>query len=337
MNRVLVVGYDHYGYPGALVRGFAAHGCQAELHSHPRLSMVKARRTAWVRRWWKCRRVQRENDALLAHAAALRPELVLLINAEPFTPETVQALSRTAVTIGWAVDAIANVPTLPGTWAACRQLVVFEPQDRLQVPRAHYLAYGVEPAWYHRLAEQPIAHDLCFVGAAHVERLPLLEEVAAYCLAQGIRFGVAGPGFTSTRALGGKVLARDYPALARCLAHDGPLTPAGVNQFYNRCHMALNIHHVQSRDGVNPRTFEIPAAGTFELVDHQTRLDEFLVPGREVVCWHDAAELCAQISYYLQHPEERLAIAAAGHQRVHREHRFQDRCARLLAWARGEE
>lgn len=94
--------------------------------------------------------------------------------------------------------------------------------------------------------------------------------------------------------------------------------------------MCLNIHHYQSKEGVNPRTFEILGAGGFQLIDYKKILEELFDIDKELVCYRGIEELVEKIIYYLDRDEERNIIAKAGHQRVLKEHTIRHRVERIL-------
>ena len=52
--------------------------------------------------------------------------------------------------------------------------------------------------------------------------------------------------------------------------------------------------------------------------------------GKEIACFETPEELREKIRYYLEHEDERLAIAAAGHERAQREHQAIHRLQRII-------
>jgi spore maturation protein CgeB len=63
------------------------------------------------------------------------------------------------------------------------------------------------------------------------------------------------------------------------------------------------------------RSFEIPACGTFLLAVRTPQHLAAYAEGREAEFFGDHAELVRKARYYLEHPEERRAIARRGQQR----------------------
>ncbi len=104
--------------------------------------------------------------------------------------------------------------------------------------------------------------------------------------------------------------------------------------IYSGCQIGLNVHADQTRvAGLNTRSFELLAAGAFELTDAVQGMEEMLAPGKEVAVYHSPQEAREMAGYYLSHPEERAAMAARGRERVTREHTYLHRMKTLLASA----
>src|SRR5204862_2109161 len=126
--------------------------------------------------------------------------------------------------------------------------------------------------------------------------------------------------------------------LARVVQRGGArITTEESVRIFNAVDVNLNLHSSTWLDGVdprgdfvNPRTFEIAAAGAFQLVDTRALLPSLFVPGVEAVTFSDAAELRGLVAHWLGRPEERAEIAAAGRARVLREHTYRDRMEALL-------
>jgi spore maturation protein CgeB len=70
--------------------------------------------------------------------------------------------------------------------------------------------------------------------------------------------------------------------------------------------------------------------GAFLLTDDKKNLGTLFEPGKEVVTYSSPEEAIKLIDYYLDHPEEREAIARAGQQRTLREHTYHQRLQELV-------
>lgn len=68
------------------------------------------------------------------------------------------------------------------------------------------------------------------------------------------------------------------------------------------------------------RIFEMCLAGGFLLTEYVPGIENYFEINKEIVCFHNADEMIDKITYYLNHEEERRAIAQAGWKRATSEH-----------------
>lgn len=111
-----------------------------------------------------------------------------------------------------------------------------------------------------------------------------------------------------------------YPALAPL--YRGFVHGEQASWVYQASRISLNIHHPQTRSGVNMRTFEIAAAGGFQLVDDHPGIGDLFEVGKEIVTYRTAADLNDKLRYYLAHDAERREIAQACAAKARAEHSF---------------
>ncbi len=87
--------------------------------------------------------------------------------------------------------------------------------------------------------------------------------------------------------------------------------------------VVLNRHiDVAAGNANNMRLYEATGVGSMLLTDAKSNLAELFTPGEEVVTYVDAEDLVEKARYYLEHDDERRAIAAAGQSRTLREHTY---------------
>lgn len=114
------------------------------------------------------------------------------------------------------------------------------------------------------------------------------------------------------------------------------LSDAERRALYLRTRIGLNMHlsNEPSETG-NVRMYEVPAHGAMLLSD-KGALDahaSIFTPGVEAVFYDDLADALDKIEYFVAHPQERIAIARAGFERVQRDYRFEAVLQGLLDWA----
>jgi len=95
--------------------------------------------------------------------------------------------------------------------------------------------------------------------------------------------------------------------------------------------ITLNCHiDVAGEFADNMRLFEATGVGVLLLTDWKVNLHKMFEPGKEVIAYHTPEECAELIQYYLEHDEERKAIARAGQQRTLREHTYYHRMQELV-------
>ncbi|HEO69754.1 MAG TPA: hypothetical protein ENN80_00705 [Candidatus Hydrogenedentes bacterium] len=99
----------------------------------------------------------------------------------------------------------------------------------------------------------------------------------------------------------------------------------------------LNLHSSAAHDGVdptcdaiNPRVFEIAACGGFQVCDPAIGLDRYFDFETELPVYRTLAELRSRIDYFLEHPDERRAIAERARERVLCDHTYERRAQDML-------
>jgi len=79
----------------------------------------------------------------------------------------------------------------------------------------------------------------------------------------------------------------------------------------------------------NMRLFEATGVGAALATEAQANLSALYEPERELIAYEDAYDLIEKIRHYLEHDEQRLAIARAGQARTFEEHTYAARIPRL--------
>jgi spore maturation protein CgeB len=153
--------------------------------------------------------------------------------------------------------------------------------------------------------------DIVFVGALHINKMPLLATVK--------------------RAFGRRCVLRGLSNLKRNVYFNakygwpGWVTPISFEEYvplYRRAKIGFNVHNRGDYTVGSYRLFELPGNGVMQISDGGLYLNDFFRVGDEVVTYVDAAELVDKLGYYLTHDLERKRIALNGFRRVHADHRF---------------
>lgn len=81
------------------------------------------------------------------------------------------------------------------------------------------------------------------------------------------------------------------------------------------------------------RVFEVPGAGGLLATESASNLEDFFIPGKEIIVFQGIDDLVKKIEYLFTHPDDRDAIALAGHARTKTEHSYEARLSPLLKQA----
>lgn len=104
-------------------------------------------------------------------------------------------------------------------------------------------------------------------------------------------------------------------------------------RIYSSSLVSINIHEeYQKRFGgdSNERTFKIPACGGFEITDDVACIRDIFVDGKEIVIAKNKKDWFDKINYYIQHPDKRLPIIAAGRKKVLKYHTYHNRVDQII-------
>jgi len=107
----------------------------------------------------------------------------------------------------------------------------------------------------------------------------------------------------------------------------------GMDMYNVRFNGRINItghSTIAGRFGNNYALYEATGVGSLLLTDNKENLSELFAVGREIIAYRDAPDCVEKIRYYLDHEEERAAIAQAGQRRVLQEHTGFHRAQELL-------
>jgi spore maturation protein CgeB len=190
------------------------------------------------------------------------------------------------------------------------------------------------------------------LGAPRVEALPIAavdpdfhhpydltdEERTAY----KCEVGVVGT-FVPNNLYGERIAAlealRDF-ALGIWSVHEvppslrpyyrGPALGETMLRITQAARIVVNTHGDFMRYGGNMRLFEVCGVGALQITDDRPGVREWFTEGEHLAIYRDLDHLRELVAYYLDHPDERQRIAAAGQAHVYAHHTYDQRMARLV-------
>ena len=171
------------------------------------------------------------------------------------------------------------------------------------------------------------AIDIVFVGAPWKRRLTFFEPLAKFALENQIKFQFYGPTENSRYFWKKNILSLKFPNASKCVI-DRRINPSEAAKVYSNAKICLNLHTADVTSP-NPRTFEILATKSFELVDERENYSG-LIPGKDLVTFNGSDDLVEQVKYFLRHEDERMEIAMNGWKKVVPEFRLSKCLERVL-------
>lgn len=269
---------------------------------------------------------------ILAAVEAAKPDLVLAMAQAPLDAAILEEIGRRgALRAFWFVEDHRLFPYWRDVIAGYDHFFGIQQGEflaearRLSDGRAAYLPMGADPTEHRPLAltaaeRAEYAAPVSFLGAGYRNRRIAFRAL----LDQGLR--IWG---TEWRGAG--------PVEAAVQRNGARISTADSVRIFNASEINLNLHSSTWVDGVdpigdfvNPRTFELAAAGAFQLVDERALLPPLFVPGTEVATFTDAGELRDLVRHWLARPDERAMLAAAARRRCLAEHTYRHRMETLL-------
>jgi spore maturation protein CgeB len=193
-------------------------------------------------------------------------------------------------------------------------------QRRFGARRPRPLYCSVDCDVYFPEPSIPREYDLGYLGTFSQDRQRTLDSLLTDPASRwpSGRFVLAGPQYPDDIR---------WPPNVRRIVH---LSPADHRAFYNRLRYTLNVTRsdmVQAGYSPSVRLFEAAACGTPIISDVWTGIDQFFVPGKEILLARRGRDT---LSYVRDIPEkDRLAIAENARARVLRLHTSTERAREL--------
>jgi spore maturation protein CgeB len=282
-------------------------------------------------------------------------------------PETIQLIRRSGVpTVNFSCNNVHQFDLVRDIAPAFDACIVPErsalPDFLSAGARALRIQLAANPRVYRPMPE-PRRYDVAFVGQRYADRASFLDHLHRH----GIDVRAWGAGWQTRKRLdvanvkaalalvederldGVRRLLRRNRAVANgsasaddavdTRAYGGPrLLHRDLVRMFSESRISLgfatagNSHQTERRlTHLRLRDFEAPMSGALYLTERQPELEEYFVPGQEVLAYADRDELLELVRFYLAHPEHAERIRRSGFGRARTDHTWQHRFGELFS------
>jgi len=257
------------------------------------------------------------NRALLKAVAEHRPDVVWFDKPLVFTPETIQSVKSSGARAVCYNQDNPFGPRNDGCWLQFMRIFkLFDlnclfrdadvkryqswglPYIKLQFSYDPLQNFPPPPDW----SDGDRNREVSFIGSPYDKRAEFLTALGE---TYHLPITIAGPNWT--HALN--------PTLLQKYVTSGALHADAYREsiWNSKINLAFVTH--SNEDDVAHKAFEIAACGSFLLAERTPGHMAAFEKDKEAVFFSDVEECASKCRFYLDHPEQRLAIALQGHKR----------------------
>lgn len=274
------------------------------------------------------------SEVVLARCDENRPDLVFALAQAPLTSDCLEKLRCNKIpTAYWFVEDFRvmeywkRIAQQYDYFFTIQRGAFLEELRKAGVRNFQYLPVAACPEVHKKMEltereQDYFGSDIAFVGAGYYNRRHFFKGLIDFDF---------------------KIWGNEWPldsSLSGCLQRSGErVETEDTVKIFNASRISINLHSSTYHKGinpfgdfVNPRTFEIACCGGFQLVDRRSEIGKLFEAGSEIVVFDNLDDLRQKIRFYLNNPEERTGIAERARQRVMKEHTYDQRMNRMLAY-----
>lgn len=233
--------------------------------------------------------VKRYNKTIQRLTSMHNYDLIVFIGGR--TIEQNQLAQIKSPKVLWFMDGIELNPHVKVKLSLFDYVFFFEPTDTTNYKsilnnKCSSLHLGFNPKRFYPI-NSSFKYDFSFIGSYYDVRNDLLSKIVK----EDSKGLIIGDYHRSNNPIIKKLNTRKQIEIAE------------VNEIYNQSIFNLNIHHVQSKEGMNVRTFEILGSGNIQFVENQKAALELFKDGENILFYDSPEMLQKKFDYYSSKPE----------------------------------
>lgn len=329
--KVLLTGNLFNNYESSIKKALEQNGCEVDLlfNNIEGPYYWNFQTTNWLKygflphkakfKWFLNRNILAYNNKLKKIILAQNYDLLFVVKGLTISSEILDIFK--GIKILWMLDSIKRFPRVLNSISFYNYVFTYEPDDVIfcknnSLKDIEFLPVGFDESQYYRMNLKK-RNELSFVGGVTQNREALLKQIINHDI--------------EIKIIGGFHKSKDYGIRSKCISKYAD--HAEINKLYNESIINLNIHKDQSKEGTNPRTFEIMGAGGGLLISNsKSILRSYFVENQEIVYYSSPEELIRKVKYYKCNQNEANDIAAAAYLKVRANHTWADRIKEMLTY-----
>jgi spore maturation protein CgeB len=284
--------------------------------------------------------VREYNQHVLELARQFRPEMLLAFKGNYILPQTLREIRKQGVALyNYYPDtsAFTHGKWLPASLPEydcvfyTKKFWLKDTLQQIKIRNGCYVPHGYDPSLHRPVVtserdRKDYRRDVSFIATHTTHKESIVTELVR--LRPNLDLSIWGSGWTQRGSKELSKYIRGFHLLGESYVR--AISSAKINLAI----MSGRVAGASQGDEITSRSYIIPACGGFLLHERNPDVLELYKEGEEIACFGSAEELAEKIDYYLAHPEERSAIAQAGHERCVPAYSYDNRMAEILAWYR---
>ena len=337
-KEILIIGPDFYGYNESVAKAFEFKGFKTSIINFQEENipvtgnklvdkvLLKAKRSHYINEYGA-----KVNKEIIEFVSKNNIKNILVIKGSYITRETLEYLkAKGCKLIMWMMDSVYRESQSMDTLELYDYRFMFEKTDIKKLKDAKGIDSYFLPLCYDNYVydvkdiERNV--DISFVGsfANYEHRVALFERIIEEF--KDCNIEIYGKYLMPSKP---ERYSKYYLKGYRKYFKNRFLTPEEVSNLYSRSKICINIHNKQSKEGCNPRFFEIIGTKSFELVDNIEYINKNF--NDYTVIYKDTDDLIRLIRYYLENEKERQEVVEKGYKYISSNHTFINRIEEIIS------
>ncbi len=339
--HIILVGPKYYGYSEGIINAFVSFSCEVDFFpsfefyencSWYKRKLYKLGYKSLERTWnsdWEtglrefvAKHIRKDTIFLFCTGSMISPQLLRDLDAYVKVLYMWDSVKR------YSVDFQEELKLYD--YVFCFEFDDIEFVKKKYGVSMEYMPLGYDSDYYYPDDSVVKDIDVSFVGSRTRTRADILEKVAWFANTNGVRLYIGGDWYSDSWRKR-RSFRKKNPWLAQY--HDNRnLSRAEVADIYRRSKIVLNINN-DVHNSVSPRTFEIMATKTFQLINEGQNFLPLDLNGIEecMGVYTSADDLIAKIGYYLSDEDVRMEKAISGYHKIVNIYSQKEIAARIIS------